>query len=413
MGNTDGRSFVLDPFSDSFAADPYKVYAEMRALRRPYYYENIDTWMLPNIADVERVALDPTMLRNNDDELTQDQRQDQQRQRNWHDMPNHERFVQFSLLDSEGDVHNRLRRVVFREFTPAVIARQRDTIQAFVDQMLDDLSDQHEIDFVEDFAAHVPGHIIGRVLGVPDEDSGQLRFWSEEVVRFFDVGRNDDDKRRAEQATTEFYEYLLKLLAKREARPQEDLLTNLIAHKKQGNLNEDELVSTAMLILMAGHGSTIDVLGSGMHALLKFPDQHQKLRNNPDLIKTGVQEMFRFESPLPFFHRFASQECEVAGQSFPAGTRFGLLYGAANRDPARFDNPDMLDLTRSPNRHMAFGGGVHFCLGNHLARLDMDVIFSTLNKRFKKIELAEDNPQYKRSLSVRGLEALRLSLTPA
>ncbi|MBO9473643.1 cytochrome P450 [Shimia sp. R10_1] len=398
----------FDPHGSAFAADPYPSYAAMRALQTPFYYEEIDTWMLTRMSDVEAVALNKTMLRNNEAFIGEKERQRQKRAINFHDMPYHERFVQVNLLESEGETHSRLRKVVFREFTPAMISKQRDAIQSFVDRLLNELSDQDEVDFVGEFAAHVPGHIIGRMLGVPDEDCPLLRHWSEEVVRYFDPGRGDADKQRAEQATKEFYEYLLALLDTREKAPQDDLLSRLVSHRDEGRLSQDELISTAMLILMAGHGSTIDVLGSGMHALLKFPDQHDRLRADGSLMKTAVQEMFRFESPLPFFHRFATEDCEVGGMRFPAGTRFGLLYGAANRDPDRFEQPDTFDVARAPNRHMAFGGGGHFCLGNHLARLDMDVIFSTLNARFATIELAEAAPEYKRGLSVRGPEALRV-----
>ncbi|WP_299426127.1 cytochrome P450 [uncultured Shimia sp.] len=398
----------LAPHSAAFAVNPYATYAAMRALETPYYWEDANTWMLTKIADVEAVALNKTMLRNNDDYISAEDRKAQQRAINFHDMPFHEHYVQVNLLESEGATHDRLRKVVFREFTPAMIARQRDAIQTFVDGLLDELSEQDDIDFVSDFAAHVPGHIIGRVLGVPDEDAPKLRHWSEEVVRYFDPGRGNADKARAEVATKEFYEYLLDLLAIRETAPQDDLLSRLIAHRDAGQLSQDELISTAMLILMAGHGSTIDVLGSGLHSLLRFPDQHQRLRDDPALIKTAVQEMFRFESPLPYFHRFATEDTEVGGMMFPAGTRFGLLYGAANRDPVRFQHPDSFDVGRAPNRHMAFGGGGHFCLGNHLARLDMDVIFSTINARFSSVELAEATPEYKRGLSVRGPKALRI-----
>jgi cytochrome P450 len=164
-----------------------------------------------------------------------------------------------------------------------------------------------------------------------------------------------------------------------------------------------------MLILLAGLGSTIDVLGSGLHALLRFPDQMARLRAEPGLIQTAVPEMFRFESPLPFFHRYATAETTIAGHAFPRGTKFGLLYGAANRDPTQFDHPDRFDPGRRPNRHLAFGGGAHFCLGNHLARLDMEVIFSTLLRRFARIELIEE-PPYKRGLSVRGPQSLRIAV---
>lgn len=399
----------LDPHSESFARDPHQTYTALRNLDTPFYWGEVDSWMLTKAADVEAVALNKTMLRSVDHLLSEAERKDAQRKMNWHDMPHHERFVQTNLLESEGDTHNRLRKLVFREFTAAMIARQRDTIQAFVDHLLNGLNDRDEFDFVEDFAAHVPGHIIGRVIGVPDEDCPRLRVWSEQVVRFFDVGRNEDDKQLAERATKEFYEYLLTLVDARRAAPQDDLMSRMVQHRDAGRMSEDELIATTMLILMAGHGSTIDVLGSGMHALLQFPDQHQRLRDDPKLINLAVQEMFRFESPLPYFHRIATEDTEVGGQLFKAGTRFGLLYGAANRDPARFDAPDQFDVSRSPNRHIAFGGGTHFCLGNHLARLDMDVIFTTLNQRFASIELTQE-PTYKRGLSVRGPVALNIAV---
>ncbi|MEM9734709.1 MAG: cytochrome P450 [Pseudomonadota bacterium] len=401
------KAELLDPQSEAFARDPYATYTQMRALERPYYFEAVETWMLTTMEDVRAVALDPTMVRNNHAMLTKAEIKAQQRAMNWHDMPHHERFVQNNLLESEGDTHFRLRKTVLREFTARVVERQREPIQKFVDHLLDGLADRQEFDFIEDFAAHVPGHIIGKVLGVPDEDCPQLRVWSEEVVRFFDVGRDDSDKARAETATKEFYLYLLDLIAAPSKQPADDLLSSLIAHQNAGTLSEDEVVATAMLILMAGHGSTIDVLGSGMHALLRHPDQHQRLRADPSLMGLAVQEMFRFESPLPYFHRFATEDCTVGDQNFPAGTRFGLLYGAVNRDPAAFNSPNAFQIDRQPNRHTAFGGGIHFCLGNHLSRLDMEVIFTTLNARFGEIEIVEE-PKWKRGLSVRGPKALRV-----
>lgn len=401
-------TFTFDPLSDAFAADPYSVYAAMRALDGPWHYAAEGTWMLTKMADIRAVAVSKTMLRRHDDFLSDAEKAEQQRKMNWHDMPFHERYVQLNLLEDDGEMHDRLRKLVFRSFTPAMIRQQRPAIQTFVDRLLDELADRHEIDFIADFAAHIPGHIIGRMLGVQDEDCPQLRFWSEEVVRFFDVGRDEDGKRRAEQATKEFCLYLQDLLKARQQMPQDDLMTILLSQHQAGQLSETELIATAMLILMAGHGSTIDVLGSGMHTLLKFPDQQQKLRDDPGLIDTAVQEMFRYESPLPYFHRFTTEDCKIGGQHFKAGTRFGLLYGAANRDPDAFPDPDRFDITRQPNRHMAFGGGIHTCLGNHLARLDMDVIFSTLNKRFTQIDLLDTNPKYKRGLSVRGPEALSI-----
>jgi cytochrome P450 len=398
----------FDPQSESFAQNPYDAYALLRGKDEPYFYEEVGGWLLSRYEDVEKAARDTTLVRSLDAIMNAEDVAEVRRQANWHDMPNHSRFVQFSLLDSDGDVHFRLRLLVLRLLTRQFVEQQRGMIQTYVDDLLDRLIEQREIDFVADLASHVPGHIIGNVLGVPDEDCPQLRIWSENVVQFFDVGRTEDDKLLAEQATTEFYHYLLDLIKHKKAHPKEDVISSLISAKSAGELSETELISTCMLILMAGHGSTIDVLGNGMHALLRFPDELVRLRQNPELIHTAVQEMFRFDSPLPYFHRYATEEIEFRGRRYPKGTKFGLLYGSANRDPDYFPSANNFDISRTPNRHVAFGKGAHLCLGNHLSRLDMEVIFLTLLRRVSSIELLEEEPKYKRGLSVRGPQSLRL-----
>lgn len=411
MAMTATQSF--DPLSQAFAEDPYASYRALRASEGPVYYEHFDIWLLSRYQDVAAAAGDKTLVRSLEFFLSPEEIQEHKVRLNWHDMPNHSRFVQFSMLDSDGETHDRLRRKVFREFTPALVARQRGMIQDFVDKLLDRLLEAGTIDFVEDLASEVPGHIIGSVLGVPDEYAGQLRRWSEQVVQYFDVDRSAERKAIAERATTEFYELLKELIADRVRSPRDDLLCRLTQAYTAGELTEDELVSTCMLILMAGHGSTIDVLGSGMHALLQHSDALAKLREAPTAMPTAIQEMFRYESPLPFFHRYLTEEKVIAGKSLPRGTKVGLLYGAANRDPEQFDTPDQFNIERSPNRHLAFGGGAHFCLGNHLARLDMEIIFTTLLQRTRSIELLDERPAYKRGLSVRGPQRLNIRLIPA
>ncbi|MCV0427412.1 MAG: cytochrome P450 [Roseibium sp.] len=406
MSKSTSLSFA--PLSEAFAQDPHPFYAALRAKDGLTYFEDFDIWLASRFDDVSAIVMHERMVRSMEHVASLEEIAEQKRTGNWHDMPHHSRFVQFSLLDSDGEVHDRLRKQVFKLFTPVMVNKLRDDIQAYVNGLVDGLAEREEIDFIEDLAAHVPGHIIGRILGVPDEDCPQLRVWSENIVQFFDIDRSDERKDLAERNTTEFYQYLQELKAKREKTPGDDLLSLMIDAERQGHMNHDEFFSTAMLILMAGHGSTIDVLGSGMHALLKFPGELQRLRDDASLMKTAVQEMFRYESPLPFFHRYSTEEVEICGQAYPRGTKFGVLYGSANRDPKQFPDADRFDVGRTPNWHIAFGRGAHFCLGNHLARLDMDIIFSTLLKRFKTIELAERIPVYKRGLSVRGPEALRI-----
>ena len=405
-----GEGGQFDPSSAAFAADPYTVYNALRELNAPFFYPPMGMHLLARYADVDLAARNPHMLRSANTLLSAEEIADAQRAVNWHDMPNHQRFVQFSLLETDGAVHQRLRRLVLREFSKTLIERHRNMIQRYVDALFDELLQRREIDFIADLAAHIPGHVIGRVLGVPDGDCPQLRVWSENVVQFFDVERTDEHKQLAEQATTEFYHHLLELISQRRTTPRNDLLTTLVMAHQAGELDETELISTSMLILMAGHGSTIDVLGTGMYALLRHPDQMAHLRAQPRWMPTAVQEMFRYESPLPFFHRYAGEPVTVMGRQYPAGTKFGLLYGSANRDPAYFPAADQFDAGRSPNRHLAFGRGAHLCLGNNLARLDMEIIFTTLLQRCRRIELLDDQPRYRAGLASRGLHSLRIKL---
>lgn len=404
-------SLILDPQSPEFAADPYAFYQALRQHEVPVYSESAGAWLLARFDDVESVARDHTFVRSFDPWMSADDIMESQRRANWHDMPNHEQFVQKSMLETDGDSHFKLRLIILREFSRRFVEQQRSMIEGFVDQLLDRLLEVKEFDFVSELAEHVPGHIIGRALGVPDDDCPRLRQWSEDVVQYFDIDRTPERKALAERATTQCYEYLKQLINDREKRPQGDLISAMVRARAQGELNERELVSACMLLLMAGHGSTIDVLGSGLHLMLRFPEEMKKLRQQPGLIDTAVQEMFRYESPLPFFHRFASEDVQIAGQNFPAGTKFGLLYGSANRDANAFDQADVFDVKREPNRHVAFGRGAHLCLGNHLSRLDMGVIFLKLMDRTRSIELLE-KPIYKPGLTARGPQSLRVRVVP-
>ena len=403
---------MFDPSSPEFTNNPYPAYTALREVPGLPFSDALNAHMVARYADVTAIAVNPIMVRVLDDILPPDDIKAAQRAANWHDMPNHERYVQHSLLDSDGEMHDRLRLLVLREFTSRFVERHREMIGQFVDRLLDKLLEQQEFDFIEDLAAHVPGHIIGHVLGVPDADCPQLRIWSENIVQFFDVDRTEARKQLAEHATTEFSDYIKGMVALRRNAPKDDLLSTLIAAQDAGKMSETELISTSLLILMAGHGSTIDVLGTGMLACLRFPDQMQRLRDAPALIQSGVQEMFRYESPLPYFHRYATDAVEVAGTKFPKGTKFGLLYGAANRDPAQFPAPDTFDVARTPNRHVAFGQGPHLCLGNQLSRLDMEIIFAQILTRTHDIALVDHTPRYRPGLATRGLLRLQVKMTP-
>ena len=399
----------LEPLSDEFARDPYVAYAVLRHQDGPVWDAGLGLWLLPRHDWVAAAALDKRLVRSPDGVFAADEMEARRRAANWHDMPLHSRFVQFSLLDSDGPVHDRLRRLVFREIGPGVIARLKVETETFVAALLDTALARGTIDFVADFAAHVPGHVIGRLLGTPDEDAAMLCRWSQNIVQYFDIDRSDARKALAENTTAEFHDYLKALAAQRRRAPRDDLITRLAAAEDAGAISHDEFISTAMLVLMAGHGSSIDVMSSGLAALLRFADQMRRLRDDPAMLPPAVQEMFRFEPPLPFFHRHAAADVELAGRGFAKGTTFGLLYGAANRDAAVFANPDRFDVARTPNRHLAFGYGAHLCLGNHLARMTLETVFGALLVRTREITLLEE-PVWKRGLSVRGPKLLQVSL---
>ena len=403
------ETVAFDPLSPEFAENPYRTYRALRETDKPHYFAAQDMWLLSRYEDIKAVATNPKLVRSLEGLESAAEARERQRRANWHDMPYHERFVQFSLLDSDGPVHRRLRKLVFGAFTPDALSHLERHIEAFVQSRLNQLSDRDEVEFIEDFAAAIPGYVIGRLLGVDEADCPQLRVWSEQVVQFFDVDRSDERKEIAETATREFHQFLSDLRAERRQAPRDDLISRMIEDERNGHYSDDEFISTCMLILMAGHGSTIDVLGTGMHTLLTHPTTLEHLRPDPTALPGAIDEMFRFESPLPFFHRHALEDTAIRDHDFPAGTTFGLLYGAGNRDPAVFSDADQFDITRRPNRHLGFGMGAHLCLGNNLAKLNMRVIFAALLKRFSRIELVDETVLYKRGLSVRGVEALRIA----
>ncbi|EGF89283.1 biotin biosynthesis cytochrome P450-like enzyme [Asticcacaulis biprosthecium C19] len=402
----------FEPLSDAFADDPYPTYARLRDHGAPWYFAGYDIWLLSRYEDVAAAAVHPACVRSPEAVMTPDEIAAQQVRDNWHNMPHHSRFVQFSLLNADGEVHQRLRRMIFNEFRTPSLQRLHAQTQVHVDRLIDTVIDAGAMDFIEDFAARVPGPVIGAFLGVPEEDCAPLRQWSDDIVQYFDIDRSDARKALAEKTTTEFYDYLLRLSDERRRRPQDDLISRLIARYDAGDLTEDAYISTCMLILMAGHGSTIDILGNGLAALFAHPDEQQRLSAGPSLMTTAVQEMFRYDAPLPFFHRFAAADFDLNGWHIRKGTKLGLLYGCANRDEAVFAHADCFDAGRAPNRHIAFASGPHVCLGNHLARMELDIVFSTLLRRLKDIAPAGESVR-RRGLSVRGFEALPIAFRAA
>lgn len=368
-----------------FAADPWPAYAALREAGL-VWDDGLQMWLAARFADAHAIAADRAMHRGTLAFADAATRARLQREGNFHDMPFHERFVQTSMLEVDGVDHDRLRRAVFPFFTRTRLDHLRAWVRALAISTLDPLLAAGRFDFTADFALKIPGQAIGHLVGTDPAEAETMTRWSDEVVSYFDPVRRDDHKARAEAATVAFAGRLAALRGARRAEPADDLMTALTLAEDAGTLQGDELISTAMQLLHAGHGSTVDAMGNGMAALMAHPEQTALLRAEPHRMPAAIQEMFRFAAPLPFFHRYASTELTVAGRTMPPGTRFGLLYAAANRDPAAFADPDRFDITRSPNRHLAFGAGPHVCLGNNLARLVMEEAFAALLSRTRQIE---------------------------
>lgn len=402
----------FDPAAPEFGANPWPAYARLRAMPGLPFWPGFDGHLASRMEDVRAIALDRRMVRAPAAFCPPDEVRRLQVAGNFHDMPYHERFVQTSMLDTDGPDHDRLRRAVFPFFTKTRLESLRGFVSAWVSAALDRLIAQGRIDFVADLAAHLPGQVIGHLIGTAPELAPQMTQWSEDVVSYFDIDRTAAKKARAEEATRLFADLLEDLYAARSRAPREDLMSAMIGAEAAGLMTHDELIATIMQILHAGHGSTIDVMGSGLAALMDHPDQMALLRARPELMPQAVQEMFRYAAPLPFFHRYASEDLTICGQDWPKGTKFGLLYASANRDPAAFAEPERLDITRRPNVHLAFGAGGHVCLGNNLARLNMEILFTQLLARTAAIE-PEGAALWKTGLQAHGPRHLPIRLVPA
>jgi cytochrome P450 len=309
--------------------------------------------------------------------------------------------------------HTRLRSLVNRAFTPRVIEGMRGQIQAVVDRLLDRVERRGHMDVIADLAYPLPVTVICDMLGVPVGDHEQMRDWSSDIIRSLDaIGIPSDDSvvERGRVGRRGIAEYFRALLPERRRHPRADLLSSLIAVEEQDDrLTEGELLATCVLLFIAGHETTVNLIGNGTLALLRHPDQLARLRREPGLVPNAVEELLRYDSPVQRTARIAIEDVEVAGQPIAKGTMVVTALGAANRDPAQFPDPDRLDVARKEPRHISFGYGIHFCLGAPLARVEGQLALGTLLRRAPGLALAEPSPEWRESSVLRGLKRLRVT----
>ena len=398
---------VFNPFLPSYQANPYPAYAALRAEDPVHFSAAIQAWVLTTYEDCERVLRDEATFSSSSDTASGQLATVLQQQRR--EFPLGEAPT---VLNSDPPVHTRLRTLLNRAFTPRAIERLRPHIEEIADSLLDDAGRAGgRFEAVTGFAQPLPIIVIAELLGVPPEDRDQLKEWSTAIANTTNVLNSEAALAAARQATVELIAYMDEVVAQRRARPGADIMTALVQAEEDGErLSHDELLAFSILLLLAGHETTTNLIGNGLLALTEHPEAAARLRAEPDLVPSAVEEFLRYDSSVQGAVRFARESVEVGGRAIEQGSTLLLLLGAANRDPAQFPEPDTLDVTRSPNRHLSFGRGVHFCLGAPLARLEADIAFRALLDRFDELRVPEGAAERSGTLVLRGMGKLELEV---
>jgi pimeloyl-[acyl-carrier protein] synthase len=391
---------LFNPFDPVTHADPYPAYRELRE-RDPVHSPFPGVWVLSRHRDVTALLRD---ARGSSD----------RRKSPLYDLfiqslpvPPDAEALQPSMLFLDPPDHDRLRGLVHRAFTPRRVERLRERVQAVVGGLLDEARERGRFDIVADLGYPLPVTLICDILGVPEADRERMRRWSLDLIYTIDPIVPPENLARAQVAGIEFRGYLHELIADRRRHPGDDILSALVDAEDEGDvLTSAELVSTCVLLLVAGHETTSGLIGNGTLALLRHRDQLRRLHDDPSLIRGAIEELLRYDSPVQLSGRLALEDMEIDGRRIAPGEEVVMLLGSANRDPEQFDDPDALDIGRPENRHVAFGGGIHFCLGAHLARMEGGVAIGELARRFPTMELAADTVEWRDTITLRAPRSL-------
>jgi cytochrome P450 len=410
VSDTASAPLVFNPFDPAFHENPYPFYRRFRE-EEPAHYSQ-----LARITVLSRYADCAALLRHHDassDQTKSEGFRDQLRAQGLDPdeiMANQTR--PFLFMDPPD--HTRLRGLVNKAFTPRVVEMLKPRIQQIVDELLQAAERRGAMDIISDVAFPLPVAMICELLGVPKEDVERFRVWSSVAARSLDpdfvLPKEEIDLRQ--KAFEEFSDYFRQLVAERRHDLRDDLLSALIVAEDQGDkLTEDELIATGILLLIAGHETTVNLIGNGTLALLRAPDQRKRLQDDPSLLPSAIEELLRFDSPVQLTVRTAAEDITLPSTTLSKGKSALLLLGAANRDPEQFADPDRLDVGRADNRHLAFGMGVHFCLGAPLARMEGQIAVGDMFRRFPQMRLLDEAPPYKPNFTLRGLASLPVSLS--
>jgi cytochrome P450 len=395
--------------SPAFRADPYPTYARWRAeapVCRAKLPDKQTVWLVSRYDDAVTVLKDPRFANDREKVLTPAQAA----RLPW--VPAVVKRLSRMMLNLDGPDHTRLRALVHKAFTPGLVVNMLERIQTLTDELLDTVEIRGHMDLIRDYALPLPATIIAEMLGVPVRDRHKFHRWSNALVS---ASGSKWGMLMMAPPMWAFLRYIRKLVKVRQADPRDDLISALVQAREGGDrLSEDEMLAMIFLLLVAGHETTLNLIGNGVLALLEHPTELDRLRENPDLIKPAVEELLRYDSAVQMSNeRYAREELTIAGVTIAPGETVHAMLGSANRDERHFACPDYLDITREPNRHLAFGQGVHYCVGAALARLEGQIAINTLLRRFPDLRLAVPSQalRRRRALGLRGLVSLPLALS--
>ena len=406
---------LLEPADPAFAADPYPAYAIAREAALVFRQTDDHLFYLTRFADVHAAFRDrrfgSTFLhRYTAEELNLAPGIPTWRDPRWVDF---QAFERWELLNLEPPVHTRLRRLVLEAFTPRAVEALRSGIEERSRALLAPGRERGRMDIVGEYAQDFSLGIICDLIGVSPDDRETIKRLSDDTVTMYEVNPSDEQQARANQAAGDFRRYLLDVVADRRETPREDLMTALIEATVDGErLTDDQVVSTAMVLLMAGHEATVNATSNGIAALAAHPDQWQRLRRGEVGIRAAIEEILRWDPPLQWFERWVLDDgVELDGVAVPKGSRIALVLGAANRDPRRFPDPDRFDVGREETGHITFGGGIHFCIGAPLARMELEVTLAGLLASEEELVIVP--PAVRRpTFQFRGYDRLEIELHP-
>ena len=408
MSDVRGPAGGLDFYDPAFLADPYPALGRLREATPIVRHPKTGQWMLTRFSDVYETLRDRRLGRSFDHLYNHEELGLPGPDPRWSRFHQHEKW---SLLSLEPPDHTRIRKLVSKVFTPRSVNVLAPVIAGISRELIDRCREMGTFDLLADYAQLYSVAVVAEVLGVPRADTQALLDWSHAIVKMYELSSSDELKMRAEVAAGEYIDYTRALIADKRRSPDKRLVSELVAVSDGGDrLSADEIISTTMVLMEAGHEATVNTMGNGMKALLIHRDQWQRLVDGEVDAATAVEELLRWDSPLQMFERWVLEPgTEIAGRPMAVGEEVAVLFGSAQRDPRRFDEPDRFDISRGDPAHIGFGGGIHFCVGAALARHELAVALADIVANFGDVELAAE-PVNHPTFVIRGLTELRLRL---